>query len=1001
MFSHLHVHSEYSVLDGACKVEELLLTAKDYGQPAICITDHGSTSSWWQAQQLGEKIGIKTLLGTEFYYERENDGKNGHLIAIAKSDKGIENIFKLQEFAYVQNFKYKPRINFDILSKHSEGLIVTSACIASTFSQYLLSGCFLDALEWARKFKALFNDDFYLEVQANNLQEQLEVNKLTMKIAHQLGIKVIASNDVHYIHQQDAFAHEVLLAMQTNKKLSDEKRFSFSTQDFWLKTEDEMFSSLPGLTVDEKTIAINNTIEIVNKCNASLKRDKYLPKYYNIPPNKTERNLLAEHIMKGAKLKGFSTNKDYMLDVQHELDVIDRNGYSGYFLIVQDYVTSARKNGIIVGDGRGSGAGSKVAYLTDITRIEPSSYDLLFERFMADGREPDFDVDFSNQDAVFEDLQSKYGIENVARIIAFGTLTPKACCRRVLSTFEHDLTTINTISRLIADSPSMNEAYQSSPELLSYKKKFQLEFQIIERLEGLISHESQHAGGVLIYPNLSSILPIKTKADDRNKRIVAFDKYMLEDIGHFKFDILGLETLPVIKRCLDSIKESTGKTIDLYAIDFNDSNVYKTLCSGNVSGIFQLSNQAQKVIEQQPKDFRDLIAINALIRPGTGDWEEYIARRKGKEWNVHPLRLPYLEETEGLITYQEQFLLDAKVLAGWDIAFADKHIRKNKSIATDDNLMNKFYKDCVANDIDIKDAVQVWSEICDSVAGGYSFNKSHSASYAVISYQTAWLKTYYPVHFYASLMSSEKTDGAGQDEIAKYITECKQLGIKILPPDINNSGDNFTIVDNNINYRITTIKHVGESAINAIKSMRPIRDFADFLLRRERQFLKKNVVINLIKAGCFDFDNPNRAELLWHFMMSERTKTQIKNNYQVERFDWNDNIKAQWEKEVLGMYLSTHPMEKYGFKPFDTFPDGSVALQGGIITDIKIFNDKNNREMAFVSLNTLFGNLRLIIFASYWSDPLVKNLIKLDNIIMVKGRRSGDSLLLNNIELLK
>jgi len=389
MFSHLHVHSEYSVLDGACKVEELLLTAKDYGQPAICITDHGSTSSWWQAQQLGEKIGIKTLLGTEFYYERENDGKNGHLIAIAKSNKGIENIFKLQEFAYVQNFSYKPRINFDALSKHSEGLIVTSACIASTFSQYLLSDCFLDALEWARKFKHLFSDDFYLEVQANTLQEQLEVNKLTMKIAHQLGVKVIASNDVHYIHQQDSFAHEVLLAMQTNKKLNDEKRFSFSTQDFWLKTKDEMFSSLPGLTSDEKIDAINNTMEIVNKCDASLKRDKYLPKYYNIPHDKTERNLLAEKIMEGAKLKGFSTNNDYMLDVQHELDVIDRNGYSGYFLIVQDYVTTARNNGIVVGDGRGSGAGSKVAYLTDITRIEPSQYDLLFERFMADGREPD------------------------------------------------------------------------------------------------------------------------------------------------------------------------------------------------------------------------------------------------------------------------------------------------------------------------------------------------------------------------------------------------------------------------------------------------------------------------------------------------------------------------------------------------------------------------------------------------------------------------------------
>lgn len=997
MFVHLHTHSEFSVLDGACKVEELIQTAKDYEQPAICITDHGSTSSWWVAQNIGEKLGIKIILGTEFYYQRENDDKNGHLIAFAKNDKGVENIFKLQDYSYTKNFYYKPRIDFDVLLEHSEGLIVTSACMASTFNQYLISGEISMAEIWAKKFKNLFGDDFYLEVQANNIPEQLLINKYTLTIAKNLGIKVIATNDVHYIHQQDAFAHEVMLAMQVNKKMSDDKRWKFDTDDFWLKTEKEMFDTLPGLSDDEKLIAINNTMEIVEKCNASLKKDKYLPKFYNVPEGLTERNVLADKIMNGAKAKGFHNNNNYMLDVQNELDVIDRNGYSGYFLIVQDYVTSARKNGIVVGDGRGSGAGSKVAYLTDITRIEPSKYDLLFERFMADGREPDFDVDFSDQDAVFKDLQSKYGEDSVARIIAFGTLTPKACCRKVLSTFELDLETINTISKLIDDANTMSEAYQNSPQLLEYKKQHQLEFQIIERLEGLVSHESQHAGGVLIYPNLSSILPVKTRADDRNKRIVAFDKYMLEDIGHFKFDILGLETLPVIKRCLDSINED----VDLYNLDYNDPVVYEHLCKGHVSGVFQLANQAQKVIEQQPHDFKDLIAINALIRPGTGDWTEYIARRKGKPWEIHPNRMPYLKETEGLITYQEQFLLDCKTFAGWDIAFADKHVRKNKHIREDINLKENFFYDSMHNGYSEEVCEIVWNEICDAVAGGYSFNKSHSASYAVLSFQTAYLKAYYPEHFYASLMSSEKTDGDGQSAISKYIAECKQLGIKILPPDINNSGDNFIVINNAINYRITTIKHVGDSAINAIKAMRPILNFDDFLERKEKQFLKKNVVTSLIKAGCFDFDNPNRAELLWKFLMSERTKTQIKENYQFEMLDWNDNIKAQWEKEVLGMYLSTHPMEKYGFKPLDTFADGNSALQGGEITDIKIIKDKNKREMAFVFLETLYGNIKTIIFASSWSDPLIKQPIQIGNIIMVKGRRSGDAIILNDVEILK
>ena len=433
-----------------------------------------------------------------------------------------------------------------------------------------------------------------------------------------------------------------------------------------------------------------------------------------------------------------------------------------------------------------------------------------------------------------------------------------------------------------------------------------------------------------------------------------------------------------------------------------DENIYKMLCSGDVSGVFQLSNQAQKVMEQQPSNFRDLIAINALIRPGVADWEEYIARRKGKQWKVHEARYPYLKETEGLIAYQEQYLLDAKVLAGWDVAYADKHIRKNKDIANDVELRNKFIEDCARNGVNSSDlAAEVWDEIVDVVKQGYGFNKSHSTSYAVLSYHTAYLKYYYPEHFYASLMSSQKTDSDGQNMIAKYIAECKQRGIKILPPDINKSQDIFIVDKGGINYRITTIKHVGDSAINHIKALRPIKSFEDFLLRREKRYIKQNVLVNLIKAGCFDFDEPNRAELLWQADMANRTKTQIKEGYEPPKYEWNDKVKAEWEKEVLGMYLSTHPLEKYGFKPLSEFEDNAYAIQGGEIYDVRIFQDRNQKEMSFVFINTLFGNVKVVIFASSWSNPLVRNAIDVGNIIMVKGRRSGNDIILNEVEVLE
>lgn len=1004
-FVHLHTHSEYSTLDGMGKVRELFQTAKEHGQTALAITDHGTSAGAWEAQQVADELGMKMIHGQEFYYERERDGKNGHLLILAKNDEGLRNIFRMQEYASVHNFYYKPRINWEILKAHSEGLIVTSACLGSPFNQYLINGEYNEAVAWARKFKEVFGDDFYIEIQPNDIPEQYIANSGSIRIANQLDIGLVATNDVHYALESDQFPHEVLLALQFNKKMANEDRFKFPDNNFWLKSEEEMVNTFESLDSGIVREALATTVRIAEKCNARIEKGKYLPQFYNIPEGKTARNVMVEQVKQGAVKRGLNKDTDFMRDVQKEVNVIDEEGYADYFLIVQDYITSAKARGELVGDGRGSGSGSKVAYLTGIHEIPPHEFDLLFERFMAKGREPDIDTDFSDQDAVFADLSEKYGEKNVARIATHGRMTPKAVIRKVLSSFEVAPQDIALVNKLVPDLvPSLAKAYEINPELLKFKDKYRVEWEVIERLENVISHTGSHAGGVIIYPNLSDYIPLITKAEDRSKRVSAFDMDVIHDIGFFKFDILGLETIKDIHRCVESIKNTTGEILDLDAINYEDQLTYDTLCRGDVSGIFQLSAQSTKVLEQQPRNFRDLIAINALIRPGVGDWEEYLARRAGKQYDIYEARKLYMQETAGTMTYQEQYLLDAHHLAGWDIAYADKHIRKNKDIRNDAELRAKFIHDCTARGHEEDVTEGIWAEIEDAVDGGYGFNKSHSASYARISFKTAYLKTHYPEHFYASLMSGEKTDGNGQTAIAGYIAECKSRGIKVLPPDINNSGDNFVIADGGINYRITTIKHVGESAIEHINELRPITSFDDFLERREKKHAKKNVIVNLIKAGAFDFDNPNRAELLWNFDMSQRTKTQIKEGVETPKYPWNDNVKCDWEQEVLGMYLSIHPMERFGFRALDEYKDNEMCIQGGEVKTVFEFHpkkDPNKPKMAFVTIDTLHGHVKLVVWASVWEQEKNRAVLTPGNIALIRGKRSGNDMTVDSVEELE
>ena len=615
---------------------------------------------------------------------------------------------------------------------------------------------------------------------------------------------------------------------------------------------------------------------------------------------------------------------------------------------------------------------------------------------------PDVDTDFSNQETVFKDLQSKYGEDSVAKIITFGTMQPRGVVRKVLSAFDLPQKEINKISKLIPHTAStMREAYSSSVVLRNIRKENKEIFDVIESLEGKISHEGQHAGGIVVYPDLYKYLPVKTLGEDRSRLIVAFDMDELEQLGFYKFDVLGLTTVDVIHDTLNLIRETRGENLDLYNIDYNDKKVYNMLSSGDLSGVFQLSNQVDKIVEQKPQNFNDLIAINAIIRPGVADFNEYIARRRGKEWSVHPDRMPYMKETEGLMMYQEQFLLDARTFAGWEVAFSDKNIRKNRDIENDEKLKEKFFLDSSNNGYSKEDIEEVWSDIVYSAGGGYNFNKAHSTSYSMTSYQTAYLKYYYPEEFYSALMSNEDEGTDGQVAISQYINECKDRGIKLLPPDINISKDSFVPTDEGIRFKINTIRHLGKSALSSLNKMLPVKSFDDFMDRREKRTLKKNTVENLIKSGCFDFDEPNRAILLQKFEQSNLTNAQINRGETVELQKFNDTIKAEWEKESLGMYLSYHPMEKYGFKHPDEYREGDNALVGGEIAEVTEVTDKNNNKMAFVNVDTLFGIAKVVVFASTYAKESVKELLEVGTMVMMKGKKSGDSLLLNDVEVLE
>lgn len=1008
-FGHLHVHTELSTLDGLANIEELVLRAKELGQEFIAITDHGSMAGHLEFEKMCLKHGIKPILGCEFYMSKgdtaSKEDSGYHIILFAKDETGLRNLYKLQARAYKENYYRKPHINFDMLSELKEGIIVSSACIGGIIGQLALSNV-LEAKYEAQRYKSEFGDDFYLEIQPNDIPDQWIMNKALIKIAKELDIKLIATNDVHYVYKDDAEVHEVLLAMQVKQKMDNEKRFKFPTNDYWCKSVNEMLATFVGYNDSESEMiaqAIYNTSEVANKCDAKVIKGHFLPSYPKLD-GMSEDDFLAEKTWEGFNSKyppSYPNRGQIRKDIINELQVISEEGYSGYFINVADYIVDARKNGVLVGDGRGSGCGSKVVYCLDITNVDPVPHNLLFERFMARGRTPDLDVDFSDQEHVFKHLQDLHGMDNVARVATYGTLSCKNVVRKIMSTFNFSQKDIAIVSGSLPKNldVTVEQSYRESKVFRDFMYENPFIAKCIRRLEGTICQEGKHAGGFVVYNNLTELTPCKYENDTLGNRcipVVQFDKKQIEECGFYKMDVLGLENLTTVRYALDMIEENEGISIDLDAIDFEDENVYKMLQEGDVSGVFQLANQSGMIKDQRPKCFDDLIAINALIRPGVGDFKEYVARRNGKKYEIHPVRIPYMKDTEGLMTYQEQFLLDCKYFAGWDIAFADKNIRKNKDIKNDIEIHNKFIVDSVNNGFDVNDMEWIWQEIEDAVSGGYSFNKSHSTSYGILSFKTAWMKYYYPVYWYASLLNSKIDD---QDAVEGLIAECKKKGIKILPPDVNKGSYRFEGTRNGIRIPINYLKGVGEDVVKYIeKELTPIKSFDDMLERGVKKYIKKNVVEAMIKAGIFDFEDEDRTWMMHKFEMSRRTKTQIKNDYVCPQLVFTEKLKLQWEKDVYGMYLSAHPLDTRNARSIHDFIEGENAVQ--VIEKREVIEriQKNGKPFAFLMGSNQHGTLKCMVFADLWANEDVKNTISNNEFLLVKGRRSGNDLILNEVE---
>jgi len=1027
-FIHLHVHSQYSLLDGAIRFEEAFDLAKKYRMNALALTDHGNMFGAVEFYQMAIKHGIKPIVGCEVYvspgsrFERKTGVGEGnyHLTLLVKNETGYFNLLKLVSLAHLEGFYYKPRVDKELLGKYNEGLIALSGCLKGEIAAHASRGELKKALQSAEDYSRIFNDRrFFVEIQNNGVENQLQVNERLLEVGHQLSLPVVATNDCHYLHRKDAKAHEVLLCIQTGKTLQDGDRMRFSSDQFYFKSPQEMadlFQNIPE--------AIAHTVEIAEQCNLEIRFDeKHIPRI-PVPTGETAESYLEKLSREGlerrlSRYQGEKNFKDrsarYKARLEEELKIIKSMGYPGYFLIVYDFIHYAKNHEIPVGPGRGSAAGSLVAYALNITDLDPIEYDLIFERFLNPGRKssmPDVDVDFcmEGRDEVIQYVSEKYGKENVAQIITFGKMQAKAVVRDVGRVLGIPYAEVDRIAKLIPNKIDINlaQALQQEAglrEAIAKDTRIASLFEIAESLEGLARHASTHAAGVVIANKpLMTYLPLQR--GQNSEIITQYAMKQVEAIGLVKFDFLGLKTLTVVDQTVRLIQKNRGLRVELSAIPLDDSEVYALLGAGSNLGIFQLESSGMRdlLTKLKPQSFKDIIALVALYRPGpldSGMVGEFIKRKHGQESIRY--ELPSLEEilrdTYGVIVYQEQVMRIASTLANFSLEDADnlRRAMSKKDALEMERQKEKFLEGTKKTRIPPRKAEKIFEQM--ETFGRYGFNKSHSAAYALLAYQTAYLKTHYPIEFMAALLTSEAQNA---DKIVKYISECREMSIEILPPDINESFKHFAVIGNQIRFGLTAVKNVGDAAIDIILAEREgngkFKSLYDFCHRVDLRKVNRRVIESLIKCGAFDFSKVHRSQMLTVLgeLLEQSQRTQkkkgepqlsmlidhsraLKEDYpDIDEFPENQLV--AFEKETIGFYISRHPLSRYQeeikkYTNLDTstlpkLQNGTEVKICGLVSGLKEIVTKKGDRMAFLTLEDMKGFVEVILFPEVFKAAL-------------------------------
>lgn len=1055
-FTHLHVHTEYSLLDASSKIKELTAQAKKLGMDSLAITDHGAMYGVIDFYRAAKEAGIKPIIGCEIYvapgsrFDRENingEDRYYHLILLAENHTGYQNLMKIVSKGFVEGFYYKPRVDYEVLETYSEGIIALSACLAGEVQRHLSRGMYEDAKKSALRYQKIFGKgNFFLELQDHGIPMQKTVNQGLLRMSQETGIELTATNDTHYIYKEDVEPHDILLCIQTGKKVSDENRMRYEGGQFYLKSEEEMRLLFPYAPE-----ALDNTHKIAMRCNVDIEFGVTKLPQYDVPKEYTAWEYLNKLCLEGFEKRYPGDDRSLMERLNYELGVIRSMGYVDYFLIVWDFIHFARSNDIMVGPGRGSAAGSIVSYCLGITDIDPIRYQLLFERFLNPERVsmPDIDIDFcfERRQEVIDYVVEKYGKDRVVQIVTFGTLAARGVVRDVGRALDMAYAKCDSIAKMIpADlGMTLDKALLASPDLkASYESDSEVKYLIdmSRRLEGLPRHTSMHAAGVVISKAaVDEYVPLSRASD--GSITTQFTMTTLEELGLLKMDFLGLRTLTVIQNAVRLVAQTHQTVIDLNRIDYDDQKVLESLGTGKNEGVFQLESSGMKSFmkELKPENLEDIIAGISLYRPGPMDFIPRYLRGKNDRTSISyecPQLEPILAPTYGCIVYQEQVMQIVRELAGYTLGRSDlvrRAMSKKKGSVMEKERRNfvcgneeEGVKGCIANGIDEKTANHIFDEMIDFAK--YAFNKSHAAAYAVVAYQTAYLKYHYPLEFMAALMTSVK-DNTGK--VTEYIMTCRQMGMKIMPPDINQGESGFSVSGGSIRYGLSAIKSIGPAVVEEIvkerKARGPYTTLEDFVDRMSNKEVNKRTLESFIKSGALDsLPGTRKQKFLISAQLLDEKNKEKKNSMegQMSMFDFveegekssfqisfpqvgeytKDELLA-FEKEMLGVYISGHPMEAFeeSWRKNTTaistdfvvdeetksaiVRDNSFVTVGGMITAITLKTTRTNKLMAFITLEDMYGSVEVLIFPNVFEKK--REYFSQDKKVFIRGRASvGD-----------